>query len=268
MDLHRSKTAHPFAIRKISHKIENFTAQNLTKRQKTLQITAQNFHWDYIPFPEKQIDFISKLPFFKQKNILKIKNLLCCKTPHIKVFDVVYTEGAFIAQQEISCTMLYLQTKHTVPNFSLDKEGFFEHITHLGDSEVLIKNHPDFSKTFCLFSDEKTATEKFFIDEVVLFFESNAYFHIENNRGEMLIFNRPRIYSVKEIKELIDFTIRLNSLLEKVFLILRFFIQMSFLSEINRRRTFGIISHPDAGKTTLTEKLLLFGRGYSRSGCR
>lgn len=31
------------------------------------------------------------------------------------------------------------------------------------------------------------------------------------------------------------------------------------LSEIERRRTFAIISHPDAGKTTLTEKLLLFG---------
>ena len=32
---------------------------------------------------------------------------------------------------------------------------------------------------------------------------------------------------------------------------------MSFIEEIARRRTFGIISHPDAGKTTLTEKLLL-----------
>ena len=30
-------------------------------------------------------------------------------------------------------------------------------------------------------------------------------------------------------------------------------------AEILRRRTFAIISHPDAGKTTLTEKLLLFG---------
>ena len=29
--------------------------------------------------------------------------------------------------------------------------------------------------------------------------------------------------------------------------------------EVSRRRTFAIISHPDAGKTTLTEKLLLFG---------
>ena len=36
--------------------------------------------------------------------------------------------------------------------------------------------------------------------------------------------------------------------------------------EIARRRTFAIISHPDAGKTTLTEKLLLFGGVIQLSG--
>ncbi len=36
--------------------------------------------------------------------------------------------------------------------------------------------------------------------------------------------------------------------------------------EIQRRRTFGIISHPDAGKTTLTEKLLLFGGAIQQAG--
>lgn len=41
---------------------------------------------------------------------------------------------------------------------------------------------------------------------------------------------------------------------------------MSFLQEILRRRTFGIISHPDAGKTTLTEKLLLFGGAIQEAG--
>ena len=34
---------------------------------------------------------------------------------------------------------------------------------------------------------------------------------------------------------------------------------MNHIEETQRRRTFAIISHPDAGKTTLTEKLLLFG---------
>ncbi len=37
-------------------------------------------------------------------------------------------------------------------------------------------------------------------------------------------------------------------------------------SEINRRRTFAIISHPDAGKTTLTEKLLLYGGALDLAG--
>jgi peptide chain release factor 3 len=36
--------------------------------------------------------------------------------------------------------------------------------------------------------------------------------------------------------------------------------------ELKRRRTFGIISHPDAGKTTLTEKLLLFGGAITTAG--
>jgi len=37
-------------------------------------------------------------------------------------------------------------------------------------------------------------------------------------------------------------------------------------NEVSRRRTFGIISHPDAGKTTLTEKLLLFGGAIQQAG--
>lgn len=41
---------------------------------------------------------------------------------------------------------------------------------------------------------------------------------------------------------------------------------MNFKEEIKRRRTFGIISHPDAGKTTLTEKLLLFGGAIQEAG--
>ncbi|MDX1364606.1 peptide chain release factor 3 [Arenibacter latericius] len=41
---------------------------------------------------------------------------------------------------------------------------------------------------------------------------------------------------------------------------------MSFKNQIQRRRTFGIIAHPDAGKTTLTEKLLLFGGAIQEAG--
>ena len=41
---------------------------------------------------------------------------------------------------------------------------------------------------------------------------------------------------------------------------------MDLRQEIQKRRTFGIISHPDAGKTTLTEKLLLYGGAIQEAG--
>ena len=41
---------------------------------------------------------------------------------------------------------------------------------------------------------------------------------------------------------------------------------VNYTEEINRRRTFAIISHPDAGKTTLTEKFLLYGGAINLAG--
>jgi|TARA_B110000091_G_scaffold180378_1_gene197204 peptide chain release factor 3 len=41
---------------------------------------------------------------------------------------------------------------------------------------------------------------------------------------------------------------------------------MSFQQEVDKRRTFAIISHPDAGKTTITEKVLLFGNALQKAG--
>ena len=43
-------------------------------------------------------------------------------------------------------------------------------------------------------------------------------------------------------------------------------IMPDYRKEIERRRTFAIISHPDAGKTTLTEKLLLYGGAIQMAG--
>lgn len=42
--------------------------------------------------------------------------------------------------------------------------------------------------------------------------------------------------------------------------------KLSFIKEVKRRRTFAIISHPDAGKTTLTEKFLLYGGAIRSAG--
>ena len=43
---------------------------------------------------------------------------------------------------------------------------------------------------------------------------------------------------------------------------------MNIAEEIKKRRTFAIISHPDAGKTTLTEKFLLYGGAINLQATR
>ena len=64
-----------------------------------------------------------------------------------------------------------------------------------------------------------------------------------------------RIFPAKRISLMTDLAVTTDSL------------HASPLSEeVARRRTFAIISHPDAGKTTLTEKLLLFGGAINLAG--
>src|SRR5205823_4730530 len=55
---------------------------------------------------------------------------------------------------------------------------------------------------------------------------------------------------------------RIHAATQRPTLVLR----MSPAQEIARRRTFAIISHPDAGKTTLTEKFLLYGNAIHLAG--
>ncbi len=43
-------------------------------------------------------------------------------------------------------------------------------------------------------------------------------------------------------------------------------IMSDFIEQVKKRRTFAIISHPDAGKTTLTEKFLLYGGAIQEAG--
>jgi carbonic anhydrase len=214
LDLHGADTNHPFAMRRISAS-KRMASRNLTKRQKSLQIIANDFHWKYQPFRKKPFPLLKDFGFFKTKSILKIKNVLY--NEHCTLFDVLYTEGEFIAKQVVRSTMMHIKLDKKVPFFTLDRDGLFEYIYHLtGYKDIPIKGHPDFSKRFFLYGNDQKAIESFFTDELVLFFESNTYYHIEATATGLLIVHKERLASVKEIKALGDFSIRLHDIIEKI----------------------------------------------------
>lgn len=214
LDLHGSETSHPFASRRMLPKSLQTPGFSLTKRQTNLQVIAKDFGWKYIPYTEESMALISEFTYFNTRQIQATKNLLLNNND--TVFDVVFTEGAFIARQLIRATMFHVKLDYSIPEFTLDKEGLFEFVKQYTEfSDIEIPNHPDFSKRFYLSGNKKTEILSFFTDDIVLFLESNDYYHIESNKNGLLIFKKERLASVKEVKAMIDFGLRFETLIKK-----------------------------------------------------
>ncbi len=220
LDSHNASSEHPFAIRKNSFSNtpleKDNTVISLTKRQKSLQHISKELSWDYTV--DQNLNDVTDLPhfgYFKTRQIKKVSNVL--SNSNCELFDIEFHEGELFAKQIIKATMLYINLEEkTVPEFTLDKEGLFEYIYHFaGFKDISIDNHPDFSKRFYLSGKDIDGIKHFFADDLVLFFESNKYYHIEATKKGLLIIGRERLAGVKEIKALADYGLRLMKIIKK-----------------------------------------------------
>ena len=215
LDILGTKSEHPFALRRLLP-LQNIVPNNKTKRQNNLELVANDFELSYDPLKNKNSVFLENFIYFKTKKIEHVFNQLSSKNSPSHLFDITFSEGEFIAKEVIRSTMLYIKTSSSVPVFKLDREGLLERLYALaGYRDIDIKNHVDFSKRFYLRGENERDIRAFFTDELVLFFESNAYYHIESSKDGVLVFSKERIASIKEIKALLDFGFRLNAIINK-----------------------------------------------------
>ena len=155
---------------------------------------------------EKDVDFLNSFLFFNTKTINHIYNVLNYKNNAITLFDIEFSEGEFIAKEVIRTTMLYINLKKSIPEFTIDREGFLEKVyAFAGFKDIPIQNHNEFSKIFYLLGDNETDIIRFFNNDIIRFFETNPYYHVESNGEALLVFGKERLASVKEIKALFDF---------------------------------------------------------------
>ncbi len=210
LDMHDADSKHPFALRRLLP-VPNLFGQNLTKRQATIKDIADEFDMDYSSDKNKDTHFLDNFLFFKTRKVNHIYNRTANETNSINLFDIEFSEGEFIAKEVVRTTMLYIELPKEAPIFTLDKEGFLHKIYGFaGFDDIEIKNHPDFSNRFYLLGEDETAVAKYFNDELVQFFESNPYYHIESNGDHLLIFDKERLASIREVKALLDFGSRLQ----------------------------------------------------------
>ena len=145
-----TKSEHPFALRRLLP-LQNIISDNKTKRQKNLELIADDFELTYKPLKSRKVEFLENFIYFKTKKIEHIFNQLSAKKDPCRLFDITFSEGEFIAKEVVRSTMLFIKTSKTLPAFTLDREGLLERLYVLaGYKDIDIKNHADFSKRFYL----------------------------------------------------------------------------------------------------------------------
>jgi len=217
LDVHEAKTEHPFAIRKSlpESSFLNFEI-SLTKRQKLLQKLSTILDWEYLADPVSNYADLEQFFYFKTKWINYRYNNLESKNKDFLLFDLSYSEGAFIAKEDLRSTFLQIKVHQKMPVFTLDKENFMTAILQLsGLQDIDFKKHPDFSKRFYLSGEDVKSIRSFFTDELIFFFESHPAYYLESNGDSILIRGKERLASIQEIKQMLAFAEELLKILEK-----------------------------------------------------
>lgn len=213
LDMHDTDSKHPFAMRRLLP-VPNLIKNSLTKRQSAIEGFTKDYGLNYNADKQRETHFLDYFLFFRTKKINHIYNKLTEKNLAIKLFDIEFSEGEFIAKEVVRSTMLHIQLDKNIPEFTLDREGFLEKVyAFAGFKDIPIQDHSDFSKRFYLLGEDVEAIKIFFKDDITHFFESNPYYHIESNGNAILVFGKERLASIKEIKALFDFGKRLKDVI-------------------------------------------------------
>lgn len=217
LDIHASETDHPFSVRKSLPINALVGIQNaLTNRQNNLKSLANQLNWEYLSKIDSNPRGLNRFLFFESKVINYSLNKLKNKKESSHVFDLSFSEGAFITKEDLKATFLLFKSPVQLPVFVLDKEDLRTTLYQLaGLDDINFDKYPDFSKRFHLSGNDRAAIRKVFTPNLIFFFESHPFFHIESNGNHLLIKGKDRLSSIQEIKLMLSFAEDLSALLKK-----------------------------------------------------
>lgn len=209
LDIHDPTSPHPFAARRMM-KLTAFMKKGgiLTNRQQKLKEFAREISWNFRTNSVFELPMLEQFPFFRTKTIDHAYNVFKAsyKEVDLKLMDIEYYEGEFIAKEVHKHTLLVINSPVQLPKFRLDKERIFDRIAGIaGFEDHDIEGHEDFSRRFKLQGRDIEGIKAFFTNEVVLFFESHPYYHLESDGEQILIIKGQRIATISEVKALASY---------------------------------------------------------------
>lgn len=218
LDLHNAESEHPSSLRRALEYV-HFVPDNSkrTKRQSLIADFCKDIHWEFDHRNEYHMYFLADFDYFRTRQVDHLYNIGNDKKHIFKFFDIEYSEGVFITAENLHASMIYIDTRMKIPKFNLSKVDLYERFHYLGTyKDIKFKSFRDFAQRFSLKGNNLRQIRKFFDEDLVLFFESNNYYHVESDgKGGLLIMDKERHSGVGEIKAIVDYAIRLEAVINR-----------------------------------------------------
>jgi MFS superfamily sulfate permease-like transporter len=212
LDIHDTDSSHPFAVRTLRpiKKLRVFGGGR-TKRQLQLDALAHEKGWVYKEAIAAQKRVLRDHPVYQTTSVERVYNLIEGPNKQLSLFDINYSEGAFIAKENIQTTLLRVQLEREIPVFSFDRELLLEKLSHLaGIHDIDFPDYPEFSRDFYVQGNNPKKIRAFFDAKMVSFFSAYGFYHIMSNGRELIVRQFLRPATPAEAAAMIEFGIALK----------------------------------------------------------
>ena len=212
LDIHDTDSSHPFAVRTLRpiKKLRVFGGGR-TKRQLQLDALAHEKGWVYKEATAAQKRVLRDHPVYQTTSVERVYNLIEGPNKQLSLFDINYSEGAFIAKENIQTTLLRVQLEREIPVFSFDRELLLEKLSHLaGIHDIDFPDYPEFSRDFYVQGNNPQKIRAFFDSKMVSFFSAYGFYHIMSNGRELIVRQFLRPATPAEAAAMIEFGLALK----------------------------------------------------------
>jgi carbonic anhydrase len=212
LDIHDTDSSHPFAVRTLRplKKLRVFGGGR-TKRQLQLDALAHEKGWVYREAAATQKRMLRDHPVYQTTSVERVYNLIEGPNKRLSLFDINYSEGAFIAKENIQTTLLRVQLEREIPVFSFDRELLLEKLSHLaGIHDIDFPDYPEFSRDFYVQGNNPQKIRAFFDAKMVSFFSAYGFYHIMSNGRELIVRQFLRPATPAEAAAMIEFGLALK----------------------------------------------------------
>jgi MFS superfamily sulfate permease-like transporter len=212
LDIHDTDSSHPFAVRTLRpiKKLRVFGGGR-TKRQLQLEALAHEKGWAYKETEAAQKRMLRDHPVYQTTSVERVYNLIVGPDKHLSLFDINYSEGAFIAKENVQTTLLRVRLDREIPVFSFDRELLLEKLSHLaGIHDIDFPDYPEFSRDFYVQGSNPKEIRDFFDAKMVSFFSAYGFYHIMSNGKELIVRQFLRPATPAEAAAMIEFGLALK----------------------------------------------------------